>query len=303
MSQQPRFRQRAAQDTGAVVLSFPAGRRAMDNGLSNAHDELADFLAVLESSTTIRRHLELLQWLQGSPLQRFLPHRTLILAWGNFAEGPIHFDVVSPSAAVRTRRLLDEGREAMHSLLRQIHAEWLEGQRRPRAHRTARSLLEQHMTGTVLDVRDQREGMECLLVHAIHDARERHDCLCVALGDADLGGPMARDALELLLPHIDMAQRRVSQLAIRCGKALPSDRESRQQHPGEEEASSPSSLTARELEILHWVGKGKTNIEIGLILNISGFTVKNHLQRIFKKLDVLNRAQAIARSRRLIAAA
>ena len=49
-----------------------------------------------------------------------------------------------------------------------------------------------------------------------------------------------------------------------------------------------------------WVCSGKTNIEIGLILNISTFTVKNHLQRIFKKLDVVNRSQAVAEFRCLV---
>jgi DNA-binding CsgD family transcriptional regulator len=43
-----------------------------------------------------------------------------------------------------------------------------------------------------------------------------------------------------------------------------------------------------------WVAKGKTNGEIGSILNVSSFTVKNHMQRIFKKLDVFNRAQAVS---------
>jgi DNA-binding CsgD family transcriptional regulator len=46
-----------------------------------------------------------------------------------------------------------------------------------------------------------------------------------------------------------------------------------------------------------WVCSGKTNVEIGLILDISSFTVKNHLQRIFKKLDVVNRSQAVAKMR------
>lgn len=55
------------------------------------------------------------------------------------------------------------------------------------------------------------------------------------------------------------------------------------------------SLSDRENEIMHWVGAGKTNYEIGLILGISQFTVKNHLQRIFRKIDVRNRAQAITR--------
>jgi DNA-binding CsgD family transcriptional regulator len=43
------------------------------------------------------------------------------------------------------------------------------------------------------------------------------------------------------------------------------------------------------------VRNGKTNFEIGMILDISAFTVKNHLQRIFRKLDVVNRAQAVAK--------
>ena len=42
-------------------------------------------------------------------------------------------------------------------------------------------------------------------------------------------------------------------------------------------------------------GSGKTNDEIGSILDISTFTVKNHLQRIFKKIDVVNRSQAVAK--------
>lgn len=55
-------------------------------------------------------------------------------------------------------------------------------------------------------------------------------------------------------------------------------------------------LTDRQLEILHWVKLGKTNFEIAQILDISALTVKNHLQKMFKKLNVHNRAQAVAKS-------
>lgn len=53
-------------------------------------------------------------------------------------------------------------------------------------------------------------------------------------------------------------------------------------------------LTDRQLEILHWVKMGKTNFEISLIIGISALTVKNHLQKLFKRLNVHNRAQAVA---------
>ena len=46
---------------------------------------------------------------------------------------------------------------------------------------------------------------------------------------------------------------------------------------------------------MDWVRVGKTNEVIGVILNISPFTVKNHLKRIFRKLDVSNRAQAVSK--------
>jgi DNA-binding CsgD family transcriptional regulator len=54
-------------------------------------------------------------------------------------------------------------------------------------------------------------------------------------------------------------------------------------------------LTLREIEILHWVKTGKTNGEISNILSISPSTVKNHLYRLFKKLEVSNRMQAIVK--------
>jgi DNA-binding CsgD family transcriptional regulator len=55
-------------------------------------------------------------------------------------------------------------------------------------------------------------------------------------------------------------------------------------------------LSEREAEILAWVALGKTNPEIGSILGISAFTVKNHVQRILKKLDVTNRTQAVGKT-------
>lgn len=52
-------------------------------------------------------------------------------------------------------------------------------------------------------------------------------------------------------------------------------------------------LTPREREVHHWLALGKSNEEIGIILGISHHTVKNHLERIFQKLGVNNRIEAI----------
>lgn len=53
-------------------------------------------------------------------------------------------------------------------------------------------------------------------------------------------------------------------------------------------------LTAREAEILMWISRGKTNKEVGLILDSSPRTVNKHLEHIFEKLGVATRAAAVA---------
>ena len=63
----------------------------------------------------------------------------------------------------------------------------------------------------------------------------------------------------------------------------------------EAEISEDNGLSKREAEIMDWVKMGKTNAGIGSILCISAFTVKNHLQHIFKKLEVYNRIQAVSK--------
>jgi len=82
----------------------------------------------------------------------------------------------------------------------------------------------------------------------------------------------------MLMPHIDNTLRKIQHL-----------------EPMEDVAMATSSeLSMRELEIIHWVKSGKTNHEIGMILQISQNTVKSHLKRIFNKLNVSRRAQAVA---------
>lgn len=53
-------------------------------------------------------------------------------------------------------------------------------------------------------------------------------------------------------------------------------------------------LTLREAEILMWISRGKTNKEIGLILDSSPRTINKHLEHVFEKLGVSTRAAAVA---------
>jgi len=71
---------------------------------------------------------------------------------------------------------------------------------------------------------------------------------------------------------------------------------------GDEQVLQQSlSLTSRESEVLLWISRGKSNREIGEILTISPRTVNKHLEQIFVKLGVENRASAAARAVRTLA--
>ncbi len=52
-------------------------------------------------------------------------------------------------------------------------------------------------------------------------------------------------------------------------------------------------LTRREIEVLEWVARGKTNTEIGMILHISPRTSSKHLEHIYTKLGVECRTSAV----------
>lgn len=51
-------------------------------------------------------------------------------------------------------------------------------------------------------------------------------------------------------------------------------------------------LTEREVEVVHWVTQGKTNTEIGIILETSPRTVGKHLEHIYQKIGVETRTAA-----------
>jgi DNA-binding NarL/FixJ family response regulator len=55
-----------------------------------------------------------------------------------------------------------------------------------------------------------------------------------------------------------------------------------------------TNLTERELQVLRGMSQGKSNAEIGRSLYLSEDTVKTHARRLFRKLGVNDRAQAVA---------
>jgi DNA-binding CsgD family transcriptional regulator len=59
------------------------------------------------------------------------------------------------------------------------------------------------------------------------------------------------------------------------------------------------TLNEREIDCLNWTAAGKTSAEIADILGLSEHTVNHYLNRATKKLDTVNRTQAVAKALRI----
>ena len=241
---------------------------------------------VVAHSELVRSHLDVLLWLRGD-MQCFLPHDIMIAAWGDFESGVIHHDIVSAMDGVRSQAA---NLTALTPLLVHLFTRWSEQGRIPLS-------IDAGDTGFLLEdsglhsaLGGALQAMRSATVHGICDERGSHDCLYVTFSSQEHASDAMRGAMSVVLPFIDLALRQVEHLPHQATSA-----------PQTTEAAVTAqlvdghSLSTREMEILHWVAMGKTNPEIGSILDISAFTVKNHMQRMFKKLNVTNRAQAVAK--------
>lgn len=56
---------------------------------------------------------------------------------------------------------------------------------------------------------------------------------------------------------------------------------------------SPDRLTARETEVLELIAEGLSNSEIAKKLHVSTATIKTHVNNIFTKARIKDRAQAV----------
>jgi DNA-binding NarL/FixJ family response regulator len=97
---------------------------------------------------------------------------------------------------------------------------------------------------------------------------------------------------------------RVDELLRAINSRLERRRQQKEEFKAEFKSPQPLEtlgLSPREAEILFWVAQGKSNPEIGTILQISPATAKKHLENIFSKLGTENRASATLRALEVLA--
>ncbi len=227
----------------------------------------------IDSSLQVTRRFQFFLWTQGA-LQGFVPHETLVCAYGDIAR--LNFKYELFSRAIVHPELEEHIGDAVNGLLPMIVGDWLNNDRTPRSY--GADTPEDGTARVMADLR--RHELGHVVAHGAKEVRGEFGSFFIFLR---VPKPMApRDAymIEVLMPHLHMALHRM--LASESSKPAA-------------EVKAAAVLSRRQLQVLEWVRDGKTNPEIASILGISPATVKNHVQKMLRKLNVNNRAQAVAR--------
>ena len=237
--------------------------------------ELESLMLNVDASLHVCARSQFFAWTQGA-LQRLIAHELLICATRSGDTGSFHVDSFS-TAAIDAARFNELVRHDM-SLVPHLIQAWEENHRNsvtveggaglPAAGAVARELT--------------RIGANDLIAHGTYATSGQLESFFIFACRSGAVTARQRYLAELVVPFLHAAWVRMQV-----------------SRPAESTVAKPATervLTVREKEILEWIYHGKSNIEIGMILQISPLTVKNHVQKILRKLSVLNRTQAIGKA-------
>jgi transcriptional regulator EpsA len=234
--------------------------------------ELERLLFAIESSLQINRRFQFFLWSHGI-LQALLPHQTLLCVHGNIQAGTYSIDVFASDAVNHNSQ---EGVDAsVKSLTAIMIQRWIAGNGAP----MSVGIDDKNPSDAVLREALLESGLGNLLAIGTREFKTQGSFFIFGRLERK-PGRRSFGLLELLLPNLHFALHRYF-----SHEAADADKS---------EAIVPT-LSDREIQIIQSVCTGKTNFEIAADLDISPLTVKNHMQRILKKLGVNNRAQAVAR--------
>ena len=251
-------------------------------GLVASHTEA--LVHVIETAVEVRRRYQFFIWTQSN-FQLLLPHKVAICGVYERTRKQVHLEAFnSISVPPAVLELLTDGQSP---LMRQVVGAWINNHGRPLIVRLA-ALPGQ--TGTASCDELLAAGFCELLVHGVSRPQRASEIetLFVFASPGERVSERQRMFIDLLLPHLHSTYLRV--------QSYERETKDNRSPPTVHGAYTRTAITDREEEILGWVREGMSNQQIGAELGISPLTVKNHVQKILRKLGAANRAQAVARA-------
>ncbi|MDP3538840.1 MAG: LuxR C-terminal-related transcriptional regulator [Azonexus sp.] len=242
----------------------------MDTLVTLSTTELERLLVTIESSQQVHRRNQYFLWTQGV-LQSFLPHDVLIFGHGEFGAPDFRCEVLA-----RANTWEDH---ALHSELDRLVARMVESWQR--SGHVPRLFQAGGEVDCVIGQALGRLGLGHALAHGTKEFIGESSGFFVFLRMPEAPGRRHAYFAEVLMPYLHTTLHRM----LVAEKDSP-DRRLRTGH----------KLSAREAEVISLVRDGNTNQQIAKVLELSPLTVKNHVQNILRKLEVANRAQAVAKA-------
>jgi len=239
---------------------------------------------LFDSVVSVRRRYQFFVWMQNH-LQNLLPHQVAVCGCYQRASRELSFEVfnsvvLTPAA---TGVLVDP-----HApLLRSAMAAWIRSAAQPLVVQLPGSGTE-GAHGGMQDLRSA--GLLQFLVHGVARPQrpsELETFFLFAYPQREVS-PAQSVGIELLMPYLHSLYLRVQSTEKEVG--------------GSEAAGAArprlarALLTERERQVLIHVREGLSNQQIGEVMGISALTVKNHVQKLLRKLGAANRAQAVAKT-------
>ncbi len=263
--------QPAYQPPASVNVMSVSGSAALLDPL-----ELESLKLIMDASLRVHARHHFFTWTQGL-LQNLVKHEALICALRN-AE-PVSFHVESFLTSPLEPALFSDMFRQDTSLVPHIIKAWEENSYRPVVCETGNA---SPFAQSALGREFNRIGADTTVGHGTYDAFGKPASFFIFACQSQTMGPKQVYCVELIVPFLHQAWVRTQ---------IDRSVESAVVHP-----AGAGLLTSREQEVLKWIHLGKSNIEIGTILEISPLTVKNHVQKILRKLNVQNRTQAVGKA-------
>jgi transcriptional regulator EpsA len=280
----------------------PPGHGAAQGDTVMLNGEQAQAIVrLLETAPSVHRRYQFFVWTQ-TQMQPLVAHQLMVCGAYQRHRRSVVFDTFHN--IVLSPEVLANITDPDGALTRALGQAWIDGRGQPVA--VALSQLDGTAAQAGQALRTQL-GYGELLVHGVARPQRPSEIESLFI----FGGPVAAErsaqraaCLDLVLPQLHRTWQRVvstEHALLRPAAAGGSGGIGSTAMPpaGPGSASRPppgQSITPRERQILQWVRDGNSNQQVADALHISPLTVKNHVQKILRKLGASNRAQAVARA-------
>jgi len=247
--------------------------RAIENDILNDQERL-ELMDIIVSIAKVDSPMALIECASG-PLQRFLPHQSLLCAIGSIVPGNVQIhEALSNNfpVAYLHEMMRDDGCITTHVL-----ASWYI----TREPQIFDAVCDADKVDPAWLERFNRYKLINLLAHGIADVQ---GLVSSYVGLYRIPEKINRRhvyLMKLLVPHFHVALLRV--MADKEKNLIPNP-------------PLDGVLSEQQKIIFGWMQRGKTNWEVSQILDMTEANVKYHVKQILRKLGATNRIQAVSKS-------